>query len=94
MAIGAAMLTPLIVTQAQHRFGQPGSGLLVLIFYPISAVFFVFACIDYAKSKGLRPAMGVLGLAGIFGLIVLSIWPDRYQYNKDAMKARRNAGRA
>jgi hypothetical protein len=94
MAVGAVMLSPLIVTQMQHRFGQPGSGLLVLIFYPISAALFVLACADYAKSKGLHPAFGLLGLASIFGLMVLSFWPDRYKYNKEALKERRNLGRA
>jgi len=89
MAIGAVMLTPIVMTQVQHGWGQSGSGLLVLIFYPISVVLFVLACVDYAKSKGLHPAMGLLGLGSIFGLMALSFWPDRYKYNKDALKERR-----
>jgi len=93
MAIGVVMLAPLIMTQAQHRFGQPGSGLLVVLFLPLGVVFFVLACMDYAKSKGLHPAMGILGLGSIFGIIVLSVWPDRYKYNKAAQRDRKNAVR-
>ena len=94
MAIGVAMLSPIIMTLAQHRFGQPGTGLLVWIFFPISVVFFVLACVDYAKSKGLHPAMGLLGLGSILGLAVLSFWPDKYKYNKEAAKQRRSMDRA
>lgn len=84
MAIGVVLLSPLMLTQAQHKFGQPGSGLLVILFLPLAAILFVFACVDYAKSKGMHPAMGLLGLGSIFGLIILSIWPDRYVYDSKA----------
>ena len=86
MAIGVVLLSPLILTQAQHRFGQPGSGLLVILFFPLATVLFVLACVDYAKCKGMHPAMGLLGLGSIFGLIVLSLWPDRYAYDSEAKK--------
>jgi hypothetical protein len=89
MAIGAVMLSPLLMTQAQHRWGQPGTGLLLLLFFPIAAVMFVLACMDYAKSKGLHPAMGLLGLVSILGLLVLSFWPDRYKYDSQAKRERR-----
>ena len=62
------------------------TGLLVVLFLPIGAVLFVLACVDYAKSKGLHPAMGLLGLGSIFGLIVLSVWPDRYKFDKEATR--------
>ena len=84
MAIGVVLLSPLMLTQAQHRFGQAGSGLLVILFFPLATIMFVFACVDYAKSKGMHPAMGLLGLGSIFGLIILSIWPDRYVYDSRA----------
>lgn len=84
MTIGVVLLAPLIMTQAQHGFGRPGSGLLVWLFFPLASVLFVLACVDYAKSKGLHPAMGLLGLGSVFGLIVLSLWPDRYAYDSQA----------
>ena len=93
MSIGAVMLLPILMTQAQHRFGQAGSGLLVLLFFPLATVFFVLACMDYARSKGLPPAMGFLGIASIFGLAILSFWPDKYPYSKEALKQRK-AGRS
>jgi hypothetical protein len=86
MAIGVVLLSPLMVTQAQHRFGQSGSGLLVILFFPLATVLFVLACSDYARSKGLHPAMGFLGLGSIFGLMVLSFWPDKYAYDSQAKK--------
>lgn len=86
MAIGVVLLSPLMLTQAQHKFSQAGSGLLVLLFFPLASILFVFACVDYAKSKGMHPAMGLLGLASIFGLIILSIWPDRYVYDSQAKR--------
>lgn len=89
MAIGAVLLSPLIMTQVQHKWGQAGSGLLLLLFFPLAAVMFVLACVDYAKSKGLHPAMGLLGLGSIFGLVVLSFWPDRYPYDRVAKRERK-----
>src|ERR1700683_3791173 len=62
MAMGVVMLLPLVMTQFEHKWGQPGTGLLVVLFLPVGTVFFVLACMDYAKSKGLHPAMGLLGL--------------------------------
>jgi|GEM_PF-1848288 len=94
MGIGIVMMAPIIMTQLQHKWGQSGSGLIVLLFMPLGALMFVFACVDYAKSKGLPPLMGLLGLASIFGLIALSIWPDRYRYNKEAERELRKASRA
>lgn len=93
MAMGAVMLAPLLVTQGQHRWGLPGTGLLLVLFFPLSVVFFVLACADYAKSKGLHPAMGLLGLGSIFGLVVLAIWPDRYRYDREAQRQRRKPAR-
>lgn len=92
MAVGMVLLSPLLVTQAQHRFGQPGSGLLVLLFFPLATALFVFACMDYARSKGMHPAMGFLGLGSIFGLMVLSFWPDRYVYDPEAKKELKAGG--
>jgi hypothetical protein len=89
MAMGAVMLSPLIMTQVQHKWGQSGSGLLMVLFFPIATVFFVLACMDYARSKGLHPAMGLLGLGSIFGLMVLSFWPDRYKYDTLAKRERK-----
>lgn len=86
MAIGVVLLSPLMLTQAQHKLGQAGSGLLVILFFPLASILFVFACVDYAKSKGMHPAMGLLGLASIFGLIILSLWPDRYVYDSQAKR--------
>jgi hypothetical protein len=86
MVMGAVALSPIIVTLLQHKWGQPGTGLLVWLFLPIGAVLFVLTCVDYAKSKGLHPAMGLLGLGLIFGLMVLSLWPDRYKYDKEAKR--------
>jgi hypothetical protein len=88
MGMGAVMLAPLIMIQVQHQWLRPGSGLMMLLFFPIATVFFVLACADYAKCKGLHPAMGLLGLGSIFGLIVLSVWPDRYPYDSKAKKER------
>jgi hypothetical protein len=93
MAMGAVMLSPLLMTQVQHKWAQPGSGLLVILFFPIAVVLFVLACMDYAKSKGLHPAMGLLGLGSILGLMVLSFWPDRYKYDGEARRERRKMGR-
>lgn len=93
MAMGAVALSPPIMTMLQHKWGQPGTGLLVLIFVPASIVLLVLACVDYAKSKGLHPAMGLLGLGSIFGLIVLSVWPDRYKYDKEAARERKRKSR-
>jgi len=93
MALGAVMISPVVVTLLSHKWGQPGSGLLFFIFFPLSAVLFVLACTDYAKSKGLHPAVGLLGLCSIFGLIILSVWPDRYKYNAEAKRERKKAGR-
>lgn len=93
MAMGAVMLSPVLMNLLRHKWDQTGSGLMVLLFVPLSVVLFVLACIDYARSKGLHPAMGLLGLASIFGLMVLSLWPDRYKYDKEAKRERRK-GRA
>ena len=93
MAVGAVMISPVLVTLLSHKWGEPGSGLLFFIFFPISAVLFIWACMDYARSKGLHPAMGFLGLSSIFGLIILSFWPDRYKYNAEAKRERKKAGR-
>jgi hypothetical protein len=90
MAIGVVLVGPLFLMQAQHRIGMPGSGLLVILFFLPALVMFVFACVDYAKSKGMHPAMGLLGLGSIVGLIILSLWPDRYAYDslaKQELKA-------
>jgi hypothetical protein len=93
MTMGIVMLSPLVVSQLEHRWGQPGTGLMVELFLPIATVFFVVACVDYAKSKGLPPAMGLLGLGSIFGLMVLSFWPDRYKYDSEAKRERKKVGR-
>ncbi len=93
MAVGAVIMSPVIVTLVRHKWGQPGSGLLFFIFVPFSLVFFTLGCMDYAKSKGLHPAMGLLGLGSIVGLMILSFWPDRYKYNPAAKRELKKAGR-
>jgi uncharacterized membrane protein YhaH (DUF805 family) len=93
MCIGVVLLMPPIMVMVRHEIHKPGSGLIMWLFLIPSAVVFVFALADYARSKGLHPAMGLLGLGSIFGLIILSIWPDKYPYNKEAQKLRRKVGR-
>ena len=87
------MLSPLLVTQSQHRWNLPGTGFLMLLFFPLSMVCFVLACVDYAKSKGLPPAMGLLGIASIFGLVILAVWPDRYKFDREAQREKRKLAR-
>jgi len=51
---------------------------LIIISIPI----FVWACMDYAGRKGYSKSVGLLGIAGIFGFVVLTALSDR---NRDSI---------
>lgn len=95
MAIGALIFAPIYVFKTSILQSQQGSGvgLAALVLMLVAAVFFVLASSDYARSKGLHPAFGLLGIFNIFGLIALAVWPDKYPYSKEAQKLRKKAGR-
>ena len=39
----------------------------------------VWGCVNYAEGKGHPKRIGLLGVAGIFGLIVLMVLPERHE---------------
>ena len=61
-----------------------------LTFLP--TVFWIYSGWFTAKAKGQHPAWGLLGIADIVGLIVLSLFPDHYQFELDASTKRYQFG--
>lgn len=40
---------------------------------------FVYGCTIYSKAKGHHPALGLLGILNLIGLIVLALLPDKHK---------------
>ncbi len=44
----------------------------------LSIVALVWGCANYAEAKGYTKWLGALGVAGLLGLVVLALLPDRH----------------
>jgi hypothetical protein len=52
---------------------------LIVSLVVFAQVFFILGCCLYAKGKGHHPALGLLGLLSLPGLIILAFFPDKHK---------------
>jgi drug/metabolite transporter (DMT)-like permease len=67
-------LTALLVS----RIGA-GPPLVVPLLLLVSVPVFVWGCMNYAEGKGRSKWLGLVGVAGIIGLAVLTIFPEQHE---------------
>ena len=56
-----------------------GPPLVVPLLLLVSVPVFVWGCMNYAEGKGRSKWLGLVGVAGIIGLAVLTIFPEQHE---------------
>ena len=53
-----------------------------IVFALAGTVVFIWGCISYARGKGYHPALGLLGLMYLLGLLILVLLRDKHKQEK------------
>lgn len=61
----------------------PAIAMLAVVIGVLSLIPWFWGLADYAKSKGYSPAMAVLGICSLIGLLVLVAMPNKYVINQE-----------
>ena len=74
--VGVAIVFQLVAFSLWDQAQSP-AGMIGLLLILVSVPVLVWGCANYAKGKGYSAPVGLLGVAGILGLMVLIALPDQ-----------------
>ena len=77
IGVGAAIVLQIAAFFLWDRAQSP-AGMVGILLILLSLPVLMWACVNYAKGKGYSAWVGLLGVAGIPGLLVLTVLPDQH----------------